>query len=447
MGVTNLVRYLKEAKIDIKTNKIPERYHLSVDLATIIVPIMQQSADSKDFVTRLRGYLMQNGQLILLLLNAREVSIHLDMFSPRMKIDTRDNRRYKRYSNEHNTAARSKELPKSNTNNQGHHQHNNEIKHPIQLREIRHLIASTILNAMSEFDQTFAHRCSFDVHRIGEGEVKCMSYNNMCCPSLPNVILSNDNDVLLMILLHESGNRIEENFHSCTAPNYYRVMMYRNHTIRAKGDTLIFHRFELDSIEPYGTDNLCLNVKDRGRWILVVWIICLCGTDFVPAVCTITQNCRKMLLARCIANFKQHQIDIEGYRRFNFDNFFTVMQLFFAIITGKEKNFYNDDGRKKRFTVSMAKNDQVRFSDYAIKRLDKMAKWCARVYWNVLYFIDLPIDFHLKDKRMFDSNHQISVNIYIENESISIWNLVNLPVSHAGYLYRRIKQVCRLHDD
>lgn len=66
-----------------------------------------------------------------------------------------------------------------------------------------------------------------------------------------------------------------------------------------------------------------------------------------------------------------------------------------------------------------------RRSDYS--RRMTVAGWILRLYWNLLYLIDLPVDF--LNKPLFPSDLSLAVNCYVPLQYISIFAV--LGVFHA----------------
>ena len=64
----------------------------------------------------------------------------------------------------------------------------------------------------------------------------------------------------------------------------------------------------------------------------------------------------------------------------------------------------------------------------------KVAAWIIRLYWNILYVIDLPIDFYVEQR--FATDLSMYVNCYVPDEYISIFSLLH-HLSDARVLFLR----------
>ena len=64
----------------------------------------------------------------------------------------------------------------------------------------------------------------------------------------------------------------------------------------------------------------------------------------------------------------------------------------------------------------------------------KVAAWIIRLYGNILYVIDLPIDFYVEQR--FATDLSMYVNCYVPDEYISIFSLLH-HLSDARVLFLR----------
>lgn len=91
MGVNNIFKFLRQNLIELDSvPSIEGNYELYVDLAIIIVPLMQRARNIPHFKELLVDtFSRSSSELVSLMLRASTVFIFLDMLSPRMKIETR----------------------------------------------------------------------------------------------------------------------------------------------------------------------------------------------------------------------------------------------------------------------------------------------------------------------------------------------------------------------
>lgn len=95
------------------------------------------------------------------------------------------------------------------------------------------------------------------------------------------------------------------------------------------------------------------------------------------------------------------------------DNFMDELKRFVRLID----SMYTNDGsiRSNEYERSSTVRDR--------RRLRLVASWVIRLYWNLLYLIDLPVDFFKQPRFPSDSN--VSVNCYVPNEYISIFAILS----------------------
>lgn len=373
MGMSHLTKLFQRSGIEIQTIGLPlqnnTQYNVSIDLATIVVPLMRLSRSRSEFTTRLHDFLVDNRCISMLLIRAYEVKAYLDLFAPRMKIDAKKERLRRRRSNS--------SVP---------------MTEQMQLSEIRGLISNTFIVTLSKMDSSFRTRCStVDTTLVGEGEIKCLLFRkHMSRPYLPHIIMSNDNDVLLMMLLHEpTGNTIRTAIHYRPQPPHGRMF-------------LISHQVTIN-------ERILTYPPKTARWLLICWTICLCGTDFVVPLRAINRLRRKYLLSQCIRKFDQ-RTKLQKHESLNSEG---------VLIALNE-------------LADLCRTDDMP-QDISPSRVEQVVRWCYRVYWNVLYLTDLPVDFYKPKREHFYTDRMMGVNAYVNSATITAQCL------HLAFNCRRVE--------
>lgn len=539
MGVNNLFSFLRQTAVEIisvASMDNDEVYDLYIDLAIIVVPLMQRARNVEHFtyllsetfggtdssrrsndvttyeindnniLDRDRNLDDDNNdndddddtsstvsnELVELILRARSVSMYLDMLSPRMKIETHNyrNSRNNGFTN-HNNLFKCQNLEQSfrtfdaftkfdvhsqsleqyynkhlskqsyyrprfvsavddnniNNNNNGggnngnnNNNNNNDLNkindvnisinnnnyndnnnindeqddrtnvryNVVKLRDIREIIPEIILCALLRKDRTLVDRCVIETDVIGEGEIKCMRsaiidkfvlHANSISSSV--VILSNDNDVILMMLMHQPKIVTDPNVTTL----FYRVTV--NDASVKSIVRITIHRIVMDSSSVLRQFPTC------ERWRLLLWLICCCGTDFVSPIRPVSPARRVDIFNACLRNDRS----LINREKFTMDNFLNELKRFVGLID----SLYTSRGSSNDYDYNIIDSKIV--VNRNKRRLRLVASWVIRLYWNLLYLIDLPIDFFKQPRFPSDSN--VSVNCYVPNEYISIFAILS----------------------
>lgn len=503
MGVNNLSSFLGSNSLQVVPVKTVDNYDLYVDLAIIVVPLMQRARDVKHFIRLLRETFGGSGsvgdsnndnntyigrrpnELVNLIIRAKTVSMYLDMLSPRMKIEThrfrnsrsmsekqtaqlpvkifndetavflsnhwrqRDNNTtvtsnspllfYRRPLNVYNSVSLSNVFADngSSITNDATTADNYVEGLPImrynfvKLRDVRESIPEIIQNSLNEWDKNVSARCVIETNLIGEGEIKCVRSAIIRKQSDSSndrsiVVLSNDNDVILMMLMHQ--------------PSLLGVLFYRvtiNDTNNDHLSSLFIQKIIL------GRDSVIRRVAVHDRWRVLLWLICCCGTDFVSPIRPMSTSRRVEIFNTCLEQYVSMTTmtsstcnsSVTPLTFFTFDTFIVELRRFLRFI-------------ELNYTVNQRVNYKcVKFDDVVVetsnlsttstrqRRLTTVAAWIIRLYWNLLYLIDLPVDFF--NEPCFPTDLNVLVNCYVPNEYISIFAILFSLREHEDNDLRR----------
>lgn len=372
----------------------------------------------------------------------------------------------------------------------------------VKLRDVREIIPRVILMALCCRDRTLLDRCIIETDTIGEGEIKCMRsamQSNTLGDRRQKVVLSNDNDVILMMLMHQpdtmlsSGDLDPIDSHQRTL--FYRVLI--NDTVLPMHSSMVRTGERNNAqfrpsraVVPVDVKSIRLTrqriVVDRQsiicrlslnhRWRFLLYLICCCGTDFVSPIRPFSPNRRIEIFNACHAGLgvppMDQKTDIDHRERINgrdrasctaqrfacsstepirtrhcrsmcptntisFDIFLDELRRFIGRVNlfctkneiadrkkrVNDNRFYDDVGENYQHHVRRGYPGNENGVSFVTKRrLTLVASWIIRLYWNILYLIDLPVDF-FKEPR-FPSDLNMLVNCYVPNEYISIFSIL-----------------------
>lgn len=429
MGVNNIFKFLRQNLIELDSvMTINEDYELYIDLAIIIVPLMQRARSIAHFKELLvETFSTSSSDLVSLMLHAERVFVFLDMLSPRMKIETRV-RRSLRQSGK--TPCPSGEMAgcacgSCNACADGFRERSSRYN-VVKLRDVRSIMSGIIVQSMATLDPSFVERCFIETDMIGEGEIKCIRsavYRNRDSRNLdhnPPVIsvLSNDNDVIIMMLMHQ--------YHSLTKLS--PTLFYRITFNELALETHLQYRVEIQRVS-VDRSSLFRTVPGESRWRLLLWLICCCGTDFVPPIRPFSVNRRVYIFNACLRL---------GYKRPHADNTFTMSAFL------EELRWFVCLVRNVCSCSSRAPREVDRSGCSA--NVTKVAAWVIRLYWNILYVIDLPVDFYVEQR--FVTDLSMYVNCYVPDEYISIFSLLHhLSDSRVLFLRRVIDKLLSISSE
>lgn len=335
---------------------------------------------------------------------------------------------------------------------------NRELDLPsIKLKDVRFMVADVILNSFNVMDETFASRCTIETEEIGEGEIKCIrgtlveddpfklsveksnanvrkrsilddsnavrqrsNASSLCSTrGSPVVILSNDNDVILMMLMHHKSSNGGGGSRTTSETLFYRAMFYD------KSKSSISHCVELQRVS-FGSNCLLKNVVNK--WIVLLWFVCCCGTDFVSHVRPFSIGRRIKIFDRClIRGLARTALWLRSEdTKFCLRNFLSEVRWFVRLVVES----CTDRSIAIREHADVVANDLHRCSsnfeqsatakDRCLNRT-RVVNWLVRLYWNILYLIDLPLDFY--NKPNFRTDETVSVNCYVPEEYVSVFAL------------------------
>lgn len=485
MGVNNIFKFLRQNLIELDSvPSIEGNYELYVDLAIIIVPLMQRARNISHFKELLVDtFSRSSSELVSLMLRASTVFIFLDMLSPRMKIETRVRRSLRQSVVANARAANGAAVSADGcvcgvcpacveaNRDRGAVRYN-----VVKLRDVRSIMADIIVRSMCTLDPSFALRCFIETDVIGEGEIKCIrsAIYRARDPALrsarggrdPTIaVLSNDNDVIIMMLMHQ--------YHSLSklAPSLFYRIMFNELTLDV--DTFVAPLQYRVEIQRVSVDRFSLfrTTPYASRWRLLLWLICCCGTDFVPPIRPFSVNRRVYIFNACLrlGHARQRVAAIppgfgappmpmygNGYGNNGYGNGFGWP----PGMAGRDCSCGFINGaygpvcgaafsmtaflEELRWFVGLVRNvcscsirsaprgENDRASNAA--NVTKVAAWIIRLYWNILYVIDLPIDFYVEQR--FATDLSMYVNCYVPDEYISIFSLLH-HLSDARVLFLR----------
>lgn len=387
MGVNNLLNFLRQTNVRANTRlhiDLERSYDLFVDLAIIVVPLMQRAKSVAHFEQLLSNtFGGEQNKLVDLIIGARSVSMYLDMFSPKMKIET------------HNTRC-VKMLIERESNRNGDKQKSSGKSvrlNVVKLRDIRPLLSTMIVAFLEQADATIGERCTIDTDLVGEGEIKCFrSALNRSDPK-DVAILSNDNDIFLMLMIH---------YHRLVPPDRPKDHIFYRIQINDSADTLTDINIQKISID---RESVLNRIPVGSRWCVLLWLICCSGTDFVSPLRPFSTNRRVEIFQHCLfdgcSSLESHD------RSFSFNNFLRELRRFVSVVEAKCSSSVDRLGKLEGCSRIEA------FSRNRHRSIFFVTTWIVRLYWNLLYIIDLPVDFFHRPR--FDSDENMMINGYVPN--------------------------------
>lgn len=517
MGVNNLLSFLRQTNMHTCAEMSIEKgraYDLFVDLAIIIVPLMQRAKSVSHFEQLLQRTFdgrattvvagsttevnngnfrstiaVESNRLVDVIVGARRVSMYLDMFSPKMKIETHNMRNVKMLSREAATIAVGKAVTSESRNTslftltpasrfdqtgrlvdeelaatgssskrspQKNGDHSPSLSssflslssssssltgndtlsrigslqstachadsercsrlNVVKLRDIRSMLASVILDTLAIVDRSIVGRCTIDTEVVGEGEIKC--FRNAINRSDPRdvAILSNDNDIFLMMLIHREKLVSSANGAECNT--FYRILI--NDTTDELTDINI-QKISIDS------DSVLRRIPASRRWCVLLWLICCSGTDFVSPLRPFSPSRRVEIFQSCLFEESRSLSGSVGERNgtdassLTFNSFMRELKRFVARVERCcSKPVVRVNENPSAVSPSLRSRNRSLYS---------VSTWIVRLYWNLLYIIDLPVDFFRHPT--FTTDASLPINSYVPNVYISFF----LTSSVFKYMY------------
>lgn len=390
MGVNNLLNFLRQTNVRANSHlhiDLERSYDLFVDLAIIVVPLMQRARSVAHFKQLLGNTFGGEGnKLVELIVGARSVSMYLDMFSPKMKIETHNTRCVKMLiEREASTRTGDKQGQKS----RGKSVRLNVVK----LRDIRPLLSTMIVAFLSRVDSSIGERCTIDTDLVGEGEIKCFRSAINRSDPCDVAILSNDNDIFLMLMIHH---------HKLVPADRLKTHVFYRVQINDSADTLTDINIQKISIDK---ESILNRVPASSRWCVLLWLICCSGTDFVSPLRPFSTSRRVEIFQHCL--FDGCSALESQDRSFSFNNFLRELRRFVSVVEAKCSSSVERLGKLEGCSRIEA------FSRNRHRSIFFVATWIVRLYWNLLYIIDLPVDFFRQPT--FDSDENLAINGYVPN--------------------------------
>lgn len=435
MGITNITRFFKRS-IESRST-LPSEYNLAIDCTLLLIPILKSSRTVGEFESQFNRYFDENVELRHVIAVANELFVGLDYYYPAMKQDTcrRRQKEYQRTSAAAMAAAamavtqsRPRVLIEICGGNGGGGGARGATRDFLHLKDVRELVQSLFERSVPMWrhetladDRVLAWRgtnidapINCDVLGYGEGEIKCFKFQAWRNPCLPTVVLSNDNDVLLMMLMHGAMAR--------ASPRTRFLRLALQHT--AWSTRLSLQRISLERMLQTNTTRhhrrrmttKQMLVNEHNLWMVVVWLIAAYGNDYVHAVHSNSETSMHEWLDTAISHFLQFG-DRDHYIILNAHNFFFAVMLLFDSITGpsEERDMQYVNRQHDMYT-----HDHETWADSTPMDDDEVTNavynWCVRVYWNVLYLYDLPVEFH----GSFRTDPDVPVNLNIAKTRLSV---------------------------
>jgi hypothetical protein len=487
MGINNISRFFRGS---IETQQqLPRHYNLAIDSTLLLIPMLKVSKTLSEFVVCFERYFDEQNELRRVIVGASEIFVGLDYYYPAMKQDT-CRRRQKEYRRQQERQLRTntesptqlmKASPLSSTPPPtpapppSTSSSEDEASSPgstitatispttdarpfqsytLHLKQVRELIEPLFMRCLTRWrdnNDDEPPRVVFDVQGHGEGEIKCFQHQDWRDKQLPTLVLSNDNDVLLLILLHGATSR------RSLKTRFFRVATGLTPSSPTAGNANADERCLLQSISlqrllqpdipvsslppippsyynqipqnrplAYLRRNCEMHVNEFNTWVLVAWLIATHGSDYVYAIRGDSELVTRNWLNTCIRfyrDFTAHQHHIE----LNPHNFFFVMTVLFDVIgsvpNGESQHTYNVEqsfaiaGARQRDFFSVA-HLPLHLSE-RVHEYDRVAMsvyyWCVRVYWNVLYLYELPNKF----AGSFVTDSSMTVNLYVAKQHVN----------------------------
>lgn len=424
MGINNIARFFR-GSIEYQ-HTLPRNYNLAIDSTLLLIPLLKTSHTVTEFIECFERYFATQTELRNVIVSASEIFIGLDYYYPAMKQDTcrrrlRDIRRQQQQQQQGVVVAttnisRSRYLFASPLAYSSSTSPPTTPSASMHLKQVRELIEPLFLRLLDRWHSEQPTPQSptppttvFDVQGYGEGEIKCFKHQNWRNKQLPTVVLSNDNDVLLLILMHGAMNR------RSLRTKFYRIAT----TVMNSNGSSEYERCVLQNLSLrrlLRADNSdCIGgtrqmqTHEQNAWMLVVWLIACYGSDYVYAIRAENEATMRKWLSTAMI-FLRDLAHRHQTVPLNPHNFFFVINLLFDAIAATE------DGNRQLFCMYhyppelcepiQESTDPITWSVYC---------WCVRVYWNILYLHELPIDFTAG----FSLDPHVSVNLYVTKQFVS----------------------------
>lgn len=412
MGIANIRKTIKNSINSLIS--FPSNYNLAVDSTLLLIPVLKSSRTCEEFQSNVEKLFSENQKLTQIFAYANEILFSLDYYYPAMKHDT-CRKRQKDYQKQHRKLTKNKITVITNAQDS------------LRLKDVRETIQPLFQRIVTNYIAREGCKIVFDVEGMGEGEIKCFKYSSWKNASLPTIVLSNDNDVLLMMLMHGAMN----NFSNKT--KFYRLNIINNK--KNNESQYVLQDLSLHSIlyatndrfEPNYITDYQMVIDEFNSWIIVSWLIAIYGNDYVNGVQPKYHNCHAHAASKRNYPKEWFQTVIRYYKRlvedgrcivFNAHNFFYIITLLFRAIS---INFDIANSNSDTFQCSPREVCTIdnfqdhRFYGSPIDKNDSETTsvyyWCVRIYWNVLYLKDLPVNFD----GTYKSDQSMPVNLKIAN--------------------------------
>lgn len=447
---------------------LPARYNIAIDYTLLLIPILKTSYSLENFKDNFRAFFDEQTTMKNAITSAEEIFISLDYFHPAMKQDTckRRKREYRKqqlqqqqynyyhhqhYHHEHQqqqqqSLQETKSIPEVTAANPST-SHRTLIECPLttiltgtaaatttttvtvanevpvcqflHLKDIRGYFKELFLQSYQQHATRPNVQISFNLYDSGEGEIKCFRYHEWQHRKLPTLIMSNDNDVLLIMLMHSAMHEKSER------TKFYRLVMHTQQCgkpMRCTLQRISLHRLLQTEEGPAGVgwssspftheDAIAMRVNEHNAWILVGWLIALFGNDYVPAIRVANASMIRKWMCRMIRLFNRFTRNAQ-YIQLTAHNFFFVLSILFDVMNDNREYldrywYYGGDS-----LLASYEQDHDIPLPRPIGKIDEyygLYTWCVRVYWNLLYLRDLPIAF----TGTFVTDQHIPINLSIE---------------------------------
>jgi hypothetical protein len=454
MGITNITKFMSSSNRNGGANQciesqqtLPPRYNIAIDYTLLLIPILKTSHSLDDFKENFHVFFKEQTTMKNAIISADEIFISLDYFHPAMKQDTCKKRKkeYRRQQQcelkrTHRTLI---ECPLTEVLSTP--ENNYQFLH---LKDIRGCFKELFLQSYQEHALRPNVQISFNLYDSGEGEIKCFRYHEWQDRKLPTLVMSNDNDVLLIMLMHGAMHTKSER------TKFYRLVMHaqsNSKPMRCTLQRISLHRF-LQTDNPINFNwfseqmsGRLMRTNEHNAWMLVTWLIALFGNDYVPAIRVLDPTMIRKWMFTMIRIFNRFArngqfIDLTAH------NFFFTLSILFDVMNNDRR--YLDRYWYYGGPIASYEHDHDVPLPRPIDSFDEsyaLYTWCVRIYWNLLYLKDLPITF----TGTFITDENIPVNLNIEKTTIdenTVRLLNHMNRKHIHDMFCFYRYTLRNHD-
>lgn len=289
----------------------------------------------------------------------------------------------------------------------------------LHLKQIREFIEPLFQRSLVRWHAEFGvaaqplPRVVFDVQDYGEGEIKCFRHKDWQNRDIPTIVLSNDNDVLLMILMHGAMNRLSRKtkFLRIATIGTTEHCVLQNLSLRK-----LLLLIDQPNCWPERFSTEQMQVYEHNVWILVVWLIATYGSDYVYAIRAESENVTRGWMDAAVRFYRDFTNQVQ-YIELNPHNYFFVMTILMDVIASTNCANPFAAAMNRQGELFCMNHYPLEYSEGVLndRTMSSVYHWCVRVYWNVLYLQELPIRF----SENFMTDRHVPVNLYVSKQYIN----------------------------